>query len=601
MANTSIQLVGLDFNSIKSNLKSYLKNNSAFKDVDFEGSNINVLIDLLSYNTYMNAFYTNMVASEMFIDTAQLRDSVTSHAKMLNYTPRSFVSSKALINLSVTPSSNVTNVLIPKGTTFTSRVGSNTYTFSTNESLVLTNPNNNVYKTQLDIYEGNYVTDSFVMNYSNTTQRFVISNPTVDVSSLGVTVVEDSGNTFIDYNKTETLIGLNSQSKVFFVQGAENQQYEIIFGDGIFGRKPKDGAVIIAEYRNSSGELPNGAATFLNDGNIDGHANVTITTITISSGGSINESTESIKYNAPRYFQTQGRAVTTKDYETLLSINFPEIENISAYGGEQLVPPQFGKVFIAVDVRNVQGTPYNRIRAYQDFIKDKTPVSIEAVFVDPEFSYLKVDCNVKYNINATNKLSNDIKTLVSSSISNFNINNLNTFSLSFYYSKFINSIDESDNSILGNDTTVKLYKKIVPQLQKESSFSISYGVSFERESGVDVIVSGSTESHYGHTISSSAFSINDNPANRYIFVDDTNGILYLAKLTGTKVELKNIVGTVNYLDGIVNINKITFGSYEGSGVKIYAKTLSKDITTTKNIILSIIDEDVNVVVTPVKV
>lgn len=601
MANTSIELVGLDFNTIKTNLKTYLKNNSAFKDVDFEGSNINVLIDLLSYNTYMNSFYTNMVASEMFIDTAQLRDSVVSHAKMLNYLPRSFVSSKATINVSVTPSSNVTNVLIPKGTTFTSRVGSNTYTFSTSESIVLINPNNNIYRTQLNIYEGSYVTDSFVMNYSNTTQRFVISNPTVDTSSIGVTVIEDSGNTFIDYTKTETLIGLNSQSKVFFIQGAENQQYEIVFGDGIFGRKPKDGAVIVAEYRNSSGELPNGASTFLNDGNIDGHANVAITTVTNSSGGSINETTESIKYNAPRYFQTQGRAVTTTDYETLLSINFPEIENITAYGGEQLVPPQFGRVFIAVDVRNVQGTPFNRIKAYQDFIQDKTPVSIEVVFVNPEFSYLKIDSNVKYNINATNKLSNDIKTSVLSNISSFNLNNLNKFTSNFYYSKFVNSIDSSDSSILGNDTSVKLYKKIVPQLQKESSYSINYGVSFERESGVDVIISGSTESHYGHTISSSAFSINDNPENRYIFVDDTNGILYLAKLTGSKVELKNIIGTVNYEDGIVNIDKITFGSFEGSGVKIYARTRSKDISTTKNTILSILDEDVNVIITPIKV
>ena len=600
MANTSIELVGLDFNNIKSNLKNYLKNNSAFKDVDFDGSNINVLIDLLSYNTYMNAFYTNMVASEMFIDTAQLRDSVTSHAKMLNYVPRSFVSSKASVFVTITPSSNVTNILIPKATTFTSRVGSNTFTFSTNENLVLTNPNNNVYSTTFNIYEGSYITDTFVMNYSNTTQRFVISNPTVDISSIGVTVIEDSGNTYLDFYKTETLIGLNSESKVYFIQGAENQQYEIVFGDNIFGRKPKDGAVIVAEYRTSSGELPNGASTFVNDGNIDGHANVTITTITNSSGGSINESTESIKYNAPRYFQTQGRAVTAFDYETLLSINFPEIENISAYGGETLDPPQFGKVFVAVDVRNVQGTPYNRLRAYSDFIKDKTPVSIEVVFVDPDFMYLKVDSNVKYDINGTNKLSNDIKTLVSSKISSFNTTNLNKFSSKFYFSKFVKEIDSADNSILGNDTSVRLYKKIVPQLQREVSFSIQYEVPFERESGVDVIISGTTEYHYGHTISSSAFSINDNPLNRYIFVDDSNGILYLAKLTGSRVELKNICGTVNYVDGIVNINKVTFGSFEGSGVKIYARTLSKDITTSKNSILSIIDEDVNVIVTPIK-
>jgi len=601
MANTSIELVGLDFNSIKTNLKTYLKNNSAFKDVDFEGSNINVLIDLLSYNTYMNSFYTNMVASEMFIDTAQLRDSIVSHAKMLNYTPRSFVSSKATIEVTISPSSNITNVVIPKATTFTSRVGSNTYTFSTNENLVLTNPNNNIFKTNLDLYEGNYVTDSFVVNYSNTSQRFVLSNPTIDINSLSLTVVEDGGNTYLDYIKTETLIGINSSSQVYFVQGAENQQYEVVFGDGTFGRTPKDSSIVIAEYRISSGELPNGASVFINDGSIDGHSNISIVTITNSSGGSINESTESIRKNAPRHFQTQGRAVTTTDYETLLSINFPEIENISAFGGDELDPPQFGKVYIAVDVSNVQGTPYNRLKAYSDFIKDKTPVSIDVVFIDPEFIYLKIDCEVTYNVNSTNKLSNDIKSLVSSKISQFNIDKVNSFNKTFYYSKLVKEIDNADTSILGNDTDFRVIKKIVPQLAREQSLKIEFGLPFEQESGVDVRVDGGDELHYGHSISSSAFSINDNPNNRYIFMDDSRGILYLGKQTGSIVEIASIVGTVNYLEGIVIVNNITFGSYEGSGVKIYARALSKNISVSRNKIISIIDEDVNITVIPLKV
>jgi hypothetical protein len=289
MANTSIDLVGLDFQTIKTNLKTYLKNNTAFKDVDFEGSNINTLVDLLSYNTYLNSFYTNMVASEMFIDTAQLRDSVISHAKSLNYTPRSFVSATAEIGLTVTPSSPTTNIVIPKGTTFTSRVGSNTYTFSTSSNEVINTSNNGVFTANIMLYEGTYIADSFTMNYSNTSQRFVLSNPTIDTGSVSVTVIEDGGSTTLAYTKTETLIGLTSLTRAYFVEAAENQQYEVRFGDNVFGRKPRDGSVIVVEYRTSSGELPNGASTFLNDGNIDTHANVSISTISSATGGAINE------------------------------------------------------------------------------------------------------------------------------------------------------------------------------------------------------------------------------------------------------------------------------------------------------------------------
>lgn len=383
MANTSIDLVGLDFTTIKSNLKTYLKNNSAFKDVDFEGSNINVLIDLLSYNTYLNSFYTNMVASEMFLDSAQLRDSVVSHAKSLNYTPRSFVSSKADIQLNITPSTTVSNIVVPKGTSFTSRVGSNTYTFSTDSNLILNSSVGGTFSANVELYEGFYVTDTFVFNYSNTSQRFILSNPTIDTTSLSVTVIEDNGDSTLSFSKAENLVGITSTSKTYFLQAAENQQYEIVFGNNVFGRKPKDGSVVIAEYRNCSGELSNGASLFRNDGNIDGHSNVSIVTINNSSGGSVSEDIESIRFNASRNFQIQSRAVTSTDYESILKSNFPEIESISAYGGEELIPPKFGKVYIAVDIQNADGVPLNRIRAYSQFLKDKTPLSIDTVFITP--------------------------------------------------------------------------------------------------------------------------------------------------------------------------------------------------------------------------
>jgi hypothetical protein len=594
MANTSIDLVGLDFQTIKTNLKTYLKNNSAFKDVDFEGSNINTLIDLLSYNTYLNSFYTNMVASEMFIDTAQLRDSVISHAKSLNYTPRSFVSASAEIGLTVTPSSPTTSIVIPKGTTFTSRVGSNTYTFSTSSNEVINTSNNGVFTANVMLYEGTYIADSFTMNYSNTSQRFVLSNPTIDTGSVSVTVIEDSGSTTLAYTKTETLIGLTSLTRAYFVEAAENQQYEVRFGDNVFGRKPRDGSVIVVEYRTSSGELPNGASTFLNDGNIDTHANVSISTISSATGGAINETIESIRYNAPRNFQVQGRAVTATDYETILKANFGDIQSISAYGGEDLVPPQFGKVFISVDVQNADGTPANRIKTFSDFIKDKTPLTIDVVFVDPQFMYVRVISDIKYNVNATTKLSSDIRTAVLSKISAHNTTNLEGFKKTIFYTKLTKDIDSADDSIVSNDTEIRAIKVITPSTNIDQSFEVNFGFTFQSETGV---VLNTAEYHYGHTIQSSPFTFQ---GFRSIIVDDTRGLLYVAKLTSGIVEIKKVIGLVDYTSGIVTIQNLNVSDFEGVGIKIYARSLTKDFSSTKNVILAIKDEDVTVTVTPVK-
>ena len=594
MANTSIDLVGLDFQTIKTNLKTYLKNNTAFKDVDFEGSNINTLVDLLSYNTYLNSFYTNMVASEMFIDTAQLRDSVVSHAKSLNYTPRSFVSASAEIGLTVTPSSPTTNIVIPKGTTFTSRVGSNTYTFSTSSNEVINTSNNGVFTANVMLYEGTYIADSFTMNYSNTSQRFVISNPTIDTGSVSVTVIEDGGSTTLAYTKTETLIGLTSLTRAYFVEAAENQQYEVRFGDNVFGRKPRDGSVIVVEYRTSSGELPNGASTFLNDGNIDTHANVSITTISSATGGAINETIESIRYNAPRNFQVQGRAVTATDYETILKANFGDIQSISAYGGEDLVPPQFGKVFISVDVQNADGTPANRIKTFGDFIKDKTPLTIDVVFVDPQFMYVRVISDIKYNVNATTKLSSDIRTSVLSKISAHNTTNLEGFKKTIFYTKLTKDIDSADDSIVSNDTEIRAIKVITPLTNIDQSFEVNFGFTFQSETGV---VLNTAEYHYGHTIQSSPFTYQ---GFRSIIVDDTRGLLYVAKLTSGIVEIKKVIGLVDYTSGIVTIQNLNVSDFEGVGIKIYARSNTKDFSSTKNVILAIKDEDVTVTVTPVK-
>ena len=591
MANTTIDLVGLDFNSLKNNLKSFLKNNTQFKDLDYEGSNINVLLDVLAYNTYLNAFYTNMVASEMFLDTAQLRDSVVSHAKELNYAPRSFASAQAQITVAITPTSNVTSIVIPQYTSFTTRVGSNTYTFSTSDTQLITNANNGVHSISLTVYEGLVTGETFVVGSANSQQRFVLSNPTIDTSSLIVNVYEDGGQNILTYLKQDKILDVTDTSLVYFVQGAENQQYELVFGDNIFGRRPKDGSTIVVKYRVSSGELPNGATTFVSDSAIDGHTNITVTATTIASGGAVSESIESIRYNAPRNFQSQERAVTSHDYETLLLSKFTDIQAISVYGGEEIDPPQFGKVFISVDLFNTDGASESRKTIFKQYISDRSPLTIDPVFVDPTFMYIKVTSNVYYNVNNTTKSSSDILTAVQAAISTYSLAELENFKTTMHYSGLVKNIDQSDPSIISNDTTAVIALKFIPITNTVNNIALdSYNVIQSRQG----VVQSATDVHYGENLTSSAFIYLNA---RCMLVDDMLGNIYIAALRTDVIEVVQKTGTINYASGRVQLINFNVSSFDGNSIEIYLVPKSKNISGVRNIITEInpIDVTVNVI------
>ncbi len=594
MANTSIDLVGLDFSTIKSNLKNFLKTNTQFKDVDFEGSNINVLLDLLAYNTYLNGYYTNMVASEMFLDSAQLRDSIISHAKELNYLPRSFISSKAKITVDITPSAAVSSVAIPKFTSFTTRLGSSTYTFSTDETVVLTASNNGVFSLTTDVYEGSVVSDTFVVDASNTNQRFVLSNQTVDTSQIEVIVYEDSGSSQLTYTQAYGLLGVKNTTQAFFVQAAENSQYEILFGDDVFGRRPKSGSYVVAKYRATSGELPNGASKFAVDGPIDGHANVSVSIVTAAAGGSVAETVESIKFNAPRSFQTQDRAVTASDYETLLKTRFADIQTISVFGGEEADPPQFGKVFISVDVADADGAPETRKEAYLDYIQAKTPLTINVNFVDPEFMYARVYSTVLYNVNNTTKTYADIKSLVQAGISGYNLNSLSDFKSTLFISELSDAINKADTSIVSNDTKIKLVRRLIVPTNTQTNIVTTFDNALQTETGVKL---KQDEIHYGHTITSTTFTIDNIPC---MLVDDSLGKLYVATEDTNAVDVLKEVGTVDYVTGKVVINSLTVDSYVGNYIELRATPLTQNVSSKKNTILLIDDYDVEVNVVGIK-
>lgn len=592
MANSSIILSNLDFDTLKNTFKTYLRSQDRFNDYDFDGTNMSVLLDILSYNTFQNAFYLNMIGNEMFLDTAQLRDSVISHAKELNYTPRSFKSAQA--NVDITIISNDTSkrsIVVPKGTSFTSRFGTRNFTFTTNENIVIDtftlNTNNTVTFTgsNITLYEGYYISDSFVYR-NNEPQRFILTNKNIDTSSLSVTVIENSGANTLTYTRATSLFDVDGNSRVYFLQGSENETYEMLFGDNITGRAPLNNSVIVAEYRLSNGQLPNGCNVFVPDSTIDGETNIRITVNTAAGGGSISESIDSIKYNAPRHFTTQERAVTTEDYENILKQQFPEINTASAYGGENLNPPQFGKVFIAVDLQDFDGLPDVKKDEYYRFIKPRSPVSIDPVFVDPEYTYIAITSAIKYNVNITKLTSDDIKTLSSSAIINYAQANLNDFNRVFRYSKLVNAIDNAQAAIISNETNIKVIKVITPQIGVFSTFDINFQIPLD----TSLSVSGG-----GYTVQSSRFSYNNQ---RVTLQDDGNGTVNIVSVMSQQV-ITNI-GTVDYDTGLIQITNFKITGFEGDGIKIYVVPRNKDIQTINNVILNIIEEDLNLTIVPVR-
>lgn len=568
---TSVNLTTLDFSTYKQSLKTYLQSQSQFSDYDFDGSNLSVLLDILSYNTYMAAYYKNMVATEMFLDTAQLRDNAVLRAKELNYLPGSFRSAQALVNLVITPPSNQTSnavlMSIPSGTTFTSKSGSNTYTFQTQQNYVIpANTDGNYYAQNVAIFEGTSVNDTFIIQPQSNTDLnyFTLSNPTIDISSLTVVSVENNGANVIPYTYAPNLLNLTSNSAVYFLQGAENNQYQLLFGDNVIGRRPADYSVIVANYLVTNGQLPNGLTTFIPNGTIGGYSNVAVTTIKSAQGGDISESIASIKYKAPRYYAAQSRCVTENDYETILISQFPEIQAISVYGGQDLTPPQYGQVYISLKIYNSDLIPQTNINSYQQFLSSVGMINIINNFVEPNYLYASVSTTVKYNINVTTLQPNDISALVTSAIQTYNQTQLQNFKSTLLYSTLTNAIENSHTSIISNQTTYRLMRKLIPNIA-----SGNYIIPFNQA----LYVSGAIPTSYSTTvktaIQSTVFTYNGVVCN---LADDGNGNIRIVQndSKGMFTTVIANIGSINYATGVVQLNNFVVNSYIGDSIRIYA-------------------------------
>lgn len=595
MANGSINLVNLDFEALQQSFREYLSSQTVFRDYDLTGSNITVLMELLAYNTYINSFYLNMVSSEMFLDTAQQRSSVISHAKQLNYAPRSFRSAVATVNINVTPSLPVTTVTIPRGASFTSKVGSNTYTFTVNDNILITSAANGTYTANnVNIYEGSLVTDTYVYSTTSDQQRFVISNPTVDTTSLRMYVVEDNASTVRTYTLANTYLGATATSEIFFVQAAENDLYEVVFGNGVQGRLPKNGSVITLTYRVGNGELPNGCAIFSSDGLIDGHANVQVSTVAVASGGAVHETTESIRKNAPRFYQTQERAITPSDYRTLLQLAYPEITSIYVFGGEDADPPRYGKVMISLDLADSDGISEGRRIEYERFLRDRAPITIDPIFIEPEYLYVEVHSTVNYNINAMTISEIDLKSAIQTYIRIYNEQYLSDFNSILRFSKLVQQIDSVNTNVNSNDTELIIYKELNPTLNSSNPITV------DLVNPLDIVHNDiPIGTFYKHSVWSTYFTYRG--TSRCRLEDDGLGNLNVVAVPAQAADYDHefiaTIGSVDYDTGKVYIDAgLNVSAYEGSSIKIKGRPRASDVSVVRNNILQIKDSDINVVV-----
>jgi len=534
-----------------------------------------------------------MIANEMFLDTALLRDSIISHAKELNYLPRSFRSATANVNIRIL-GSNAASLVIPRGTSFTGTSGNRNFTFTTNENIITESNGSEFIARDVILYEGDYTRDSYTVDSSNES-RYLITNRTVDTNSIIVSVIEDNGETVLSYSPSRTLFELDSTSQVFFIQPAENETYEIVFGDGVIGRKPKDRSIVVIEYRVCNGELPNGIGRFVADDTIGDSTSVLLSTNAKSAGGSIPESLSSIKLNAPRAFTTQERVVTGADYETLLTNNFSEINAVSAYGGEEANPPQYGKVIVAIDLKTTDQIPASRRTVYRNFLKRRSPLSIDPVFVNPEFTYVKVKSLVKYNINETALSANDIRTIITSTIQNYNVVNLNGFNKTLYYSNLVSLIDSAQKSIISNDTELFAVKLFDPIVGTPMNYDIDFGMTLQDIIGQLATVRPSNEISI---IRSTPFLFNGVEC---FLEDDGDGIVRIMTNQESATSIIRNVGVVDYASGLVQLENFNPQNLlSGTSVELTARTLEKDITSQRRTILSIRDNDINVSVSQVR-
>lgn len=584
------QLTNLDYFDIKTALRDYLRANSDFTDYDFEGSALGHIVDLLAYNTYYTAFNANMVANEMFLDSATLRDNVVSMAKQLGYVPRSSVSSAAAVNitLNINAANPPQSVTFKKGLAFLTSVNDRLYQYNILEDITTpVNSENQVVFSDVKIYEGSLVTNRYPVTKDNI--NIILSNPGIDISTLRVQVFESStSSTYEKYILTDNILNVSPQSAVFYVNEIEDENYKLFFGDGIFGKKLIVGQVVEVSYLVCNGSQTNNASSFTfngvlvnsSTGSTSFSSSVESTnTIVKSFGGSDIESIDSIKINAPAMYGTQNRAVTSSDYTSIIRRIYPSAADVITYGGEESDPPEYGKVKIAIKPKNISFLSAYSKRIIIDELKKYSVGSITPEIVDSSIIFIELNSKVFYSPNETTLTLDDIKTKVINNISSYSLSSdTEKFGGKFRYSKFSSVIDNADRSIKSNLTSIKMRKDFYPSLNNSTYYELCFSNQFDYDPESPSIVT-------------TGFVVQKYPS--YIcYLEDRKGDLVLYRLdtqTNEKIVLKRNQGTVNYFKGEIKINDLTIiqGSFSDNKIELRVIPKYNDIVAKREIFLDV--------------
>jgi hypothetical protein len=569
-ANTYLRVTELDFNQIKTNLKSYLSTQTQFEDYDFEGSAMSVLLDVLAYNTHYNAYYLNMLGNEMFLDTAQQRDSVVSRAKELGYVPVSAIGATANVQITFAGvPSGTAQFTIPKNSTFTTTIDDVQYTYVTPQAYKVINEGG-AYSRAIDIKEGVPLTHRFTVD-ANNPQRYIIPNKSVDTSSITVSVQESATDTTVtQFTRATNVNQVFSTSPVYFVEEVADEKHELIFGSGALGKSLRNGNIVIVSYLVCNGDATNGAASFSVD-SLNIGTSYTAATLAINStarGGRPAEEVSSIKFNAPRNYQTQNRAVIDNDYQRILLAENADLQSVIAFGGEQATPPVYGKVYIAVKPFGEEYATANRKAQVKNSILDRTPLGIDPVVIDPDYTYLIPTIRTFYDKTTTTTTEAAIEQTVRNTITAFASTNLERFGNRLRYSRFVRALDNiTTGSILNNDAVIRMQKRFVPNVNVAEKVTLNFN---------NAIRPG--------TLSSTQFTYSGFVA---YLDDDSNGNVNIYRYNDAKQKVNIItgVGTINYTTGAIVIEAFAPTAYTDIQLKVTATPENYDVIPVREQIL----------------
>lgn len=592
MAKKALRVAELDFDTIKYNLKKYLQSQTEFTDYDFEGSGLSILIDLLAYNTHYNAVIGNMLLQEMYLDTAVKKESLSLISKRLGYVPKGYRSAVATVDVDIYPDPAGRNIpqtaYIHKNTPFDAYVNDNTrITFITRDSYAANLVNNKYSFKDVQIFEGSLASYKYTVN-TLVSQKFEIPSRNVDTTKLRVFIQTNSSSTdIVEWVKQDNIVDVGPESQVYFLKLNENLNYEIYFGDNNIGQRPVFGNVVIIEYITTNGAISNHIDEFTYSSSIDNALNIIVTTKMRSIGGSDPESLDSIRINAQNSVFVQNRAVVATDYENIID-NIISIDSISVYGGETIVPPKYGKVFICLKQSGTE-LPLSDTQKQLVLreIKKSCVLSLSHEIIDPAYTYVSPTCVIRYNQDKTTLSEETLKTSILNRLLDYGNNSFNTFNAVFEYSRFVSYIDDIDPCIIANTTRLKLYKKQDVVLDINEHYSFDFNCAIEQSNSNEI------------NITSSAFRTAEFPDNDLFVIDNAGNIDVYYTLNGEKKIAYKDIGIVNYSTGVIRFN-IKIGLSYTPQIRITVIPVDMNISVQHNNILIMNESDINLVMNRIK-